>query len=86
MLQNRLESKRTDYEDLSATMNNLSSMKHQSFDELSQEYMQLKSKWDEIISQIKESAFSYKEMSSKYSEFRSMLSFTLLILLICIIN
>lgn len=72
MLLNKLESKRRDYEDLSATMNNISSMKHQSFDELTQEYMQLKTKWDEILSQIKESASSYKEMSSKYSEFRSL--------------
>lgn len=71
MLLNKLDSRKRDYEDLSATMNNISSMKHQSFDELSQEYMQLKSKWDEIMSQIKESASSYKEMSSKYSEFRS---------------
>lgn len=75
MLLNKLENKKREYEELSATMQNILSVKHHSFDELSQEYLQLKSKWDEIVSQIEESAFNYKEMASKYKEFCSMYIF-----------
>ncbi|KAG8192219.1 hypothetical protein JTE90_014082 [Oedothorax gibbosus] len=67
---NKIERRQPEFEKLALHLNNISNTSQQSsLEKLSEDFRNLKSKWEEVTSRTKELSQKYKEIAVKYNEF-----------------